>query len=723
MGNITYNDHGSVTVPSGGDFLPMWDASAGQAVKISIANLTASVLGGAASGDFKADGSVPMTGALQLAGQSITTNDADTLYHLGRARIGQVVSDAATFSHRDHSTIASYGFGQNAAGTTTVNAPTGQTVDVKVNNAIQFQVEDGETNFYNNVHLRDNVILSDDADTLYQMGRAHVGFATGDRATFGHRHQTGAAAVALSQTATGGTVVQAPTGQTVNIGIDAVSKIGVSGSQVDIYTLTDFNDQGATSDDVDSTFVLGRSQIGGAAGDQASFSHRDQTSVLAAALRQQAAGTTVLNAPTGQPISFRKNNVVAATMSDTTFTLNTLDFDMGANAITTTDADTAFTFGRAQIGDVGLPTWAGFAHRDHATANNYAIVQSPAGATQINTPTGQSMQFRIGNSTPSAIVLNDTAFFLRKDLELAGNAINTTNGDVVHTLGRAQIGSAVAGGSATFGHRSHTGTGEYALGQTPTGSVLMQAPTGQAVNIGINNASYVGIGSSDVTFYAAMKTVSAATRFGMNVAAPDAQIHIRNNELVGAGTPGDCLLVAENDANANIQIRGSGECSLIFGDAAQSEVGKIRYLHTANQIRLTVNNADSYIFQDNVFAPVSDGTVFLGLGTNRWNDIFSVNATIQTSDKREKKRIKNLHRGLDFINELRPVSFVRKGGKRKHYGLIAQEVEELIAGDDFAGFIHDKESDKYGLRMEEFTPIVMKAIQELSAEIDALKAN
>ena len=63
-----------------------------------------------------------------------------------------------------------------------------------------------------------------------------------------------------------------------------------------------------------------------------------------------------------------------------------------------------------------------------------------------------------------------------------------------------------------------------------------------------------------------------------------------------------------------------------------------------------------------------------------------------------------------------------------HYGIIAQEVVETLqkhgikSTEEFGGIVHDgKEETFYGSRYQEFIPILMKAVQELSAEIKELK--
>lgn len=115
----------------------------------------------------------------------------------------------------------------------------------------------------------------------------------------------------------------------------------------------------------------------------------------------------------------------------------------------------------------------------------------------------------------------------------------------------------------------------------------------------------------------------------------------------------------------------------------------------------------------------------LGNSTYPWKNIWSQTA-IQTSDGNLKTQISQSNLGLDFILDLKPVSYnFITDSKEKHYGLIAQDVLETLNNygintKDFAGFILD-ENGKMGLRYEEFLSPLIKAIQELSAKINALE--
>lgn len=133
----------------------------------------------------------------------------------------------------------------------------------------------------------------------------------------------------------------------------------------------------------------------------------------------------------------------------------------------------------------------------------------------------------------------------------------------------------------------------------------------------------------------------------------------------------------------------------------------------------------------------------LGSISHPWNDIYSTNSHAGPSDRREKEEIKTSELGLEFVNKLRPVSYKWKArdyetnedgtvvpisGVRRHYGLIAQEVKDVldemkIDTNDFAGYIYDEKSDRYAIRYGEFIPPIIKSIQELSVSKNKFTIN
>ena len=101
---------------------------------------------------------------------------------------------------------------------------------------------------------------------------------------------------------------------------------------------------------------------------------------------------------------------------------------------------------------------------------------------------------------------------------------------------------------------------------------------------------------------------------------------------------------------------------------------------------------------------------------------------ISLSDRRDKKNITDLLEGIDFINKLRPVKFewdTREGAPAKdgtvRAGFIAQELQEAQSGSEYLDLVMDGNPDKLEAKQGKLIPVLVKAIQELSAEVKRLK--
>ena len=139
----------------------------------------------------------------------------------------------------------------------------------------------------------------------------------------------------------------------------------------------------------------------------------------------------------------------------------------------------------------------------------------------------------------------------------------------------------------------------------------------------------------------------------------------------------------------------------------------------------------------NRILPNVDNVGYIGEATHRWQAIYAVAGAIQTSDEREKTEIKETTLGLDFIKDLKPISYKWIDGEqqnkgkdeREHQGLIAQQVAETVEkhGIDKNAFggLDIQETDKYddfhGMSYDQLVAPLIKAVQELSAKVEDLQ--
>jgi hypothetical protein len=185
------------------------------------------------------------------------------------------------------------------------------------------------------------------------------------------------------------------------------------------------------------------------------------------------------------------------------------------------------------------------------------------------------------------------------------------------------------------------------------------------------------------------------------------------NTSTGAATSNVSLdFFRATDANIDWRIYTEGE-NLSIGNSADN-------LTTVTAL---------YQFRPARFMPHSNGVINLGQITNRWNTIFSSNGTINTSDARQKKNIRNLDYGLDELMKMRPVSFewIQDDGSGTKLGLIAQELQqvlpEVVRDWDWSEDGKSKvPSETLGVYYSDLIPVLIKATQEQQQIIHKLQS-
>ena len=158
----------------------------------------------------------------------------------------------------------------------------------------------------------------------------------------------------------------------------------------------------------------------------------------------------------------------------------------------------------------------------------------------------------------------------------------------------------------------------------------------------------------------------------------------------------------------------------------------------------SANSAQDQIVIGRNFSGTANSRVHIGnVSSHIFND-FNTNATwTHSSDKRQKKEIKDDTLGLDFINDIRPVTYKHKspsefpkewnaynendkepmGGDKVIHGLIAQEVKQALDKqgiDTFSGWDVNLDG-RQNVSFEAFVLPLIKSVQELSIEINKLK--
>ena len=131
-------------------------------------------------------------------------------------------------------------------------------------------------------------------------------------------------------------------------------------------------------------------------------------------------------------------------------------------------------------------------------------------------------------------------------------------------------------------------------------------------------------------------------------------------------------------------------------------------------------------------AEPSSGTATneITLGDANVTNLRCYDTTISSpSHIRDKMNVKNIPVGLNFIKAIRPVMYewnardrTRKG--KKDFGFIAQEldqVEQQFGYSEYTRLVHKENPEVWEADPMKMFPILIRAVQELSEEIDKLK--
>lgn len=217
------------------------------------------------------------------------------------------------------------------------------------------------------------------------------------------------------------------------------------------------------------------------------------------------------------------------------------------------------------------------------------------------------------------------------------------------------------------------------------------------------------------------------------------------------------LITDRSVAGAKLQATSSSSDALnVLGGGTIGGTLTVSYLSISGTVFLSAGYGVT-----TGWSPNTDNYNYLGLSANRWKAVYAANGTIQTSDARLKTDVIDTPLGLDFIKSLRPVAYkwinggkevehdadgnpiiegtdangkpifktTDQPGKRLHYGFLAQEVHDAVVAagvEDFAGWVLEDLNDpnsQQSLAYHQFIAPLIKAVQQLSNEVDLLKGN
>jgi hypothetical protein len=162
----------------------------------------------------------------------------------------------------------------------------------------------------------------------------------------------------------------------------------------------------------------------------------------------------------------------------------------------------------------------------------------------------------------------------------------------------------------------------------------------------------------------------------------------------------------------------TGTDNTIIGSGAQYNTG--------------MSGTNNIVIGYNAFASTTSISNEFTLGNSSISTLRCNQTSITSlSDGRDKINVAQLGEGLDFIARLKPVKFewqTRDGNIKDgtyEAGFIAQDLQQAQqdADAEYLGLVMDSNPDRLEASYGKLVPVLVRAIQELKAEIDTLKAH
>jgi hypothetical protein len=239
------------------------------------------------------------------------------------------------------------------------------------------------------------------------------------------------------------------------------------------------------------------------------------------------------------------------------------------------------------------------------------------------------------------------------------------------------------------------------------------------VGIGIATPTPVGNGYTTVGINGVN---GAGLTFNINGASANSYIYTATDGFNFVNVSGNYLFY--NTGTERMRINSEGK--LLIGKTSDDTYRlQVEAAAGGNQISLTRSGANAGMFMGGVTGAATtfyiqangSGGVYLTSGATSWTG---------NSDERLKNITGNIENAIDSLLTLRTVKHTWKSddANKEHLTLIAQDVEAVFPQVIDKSKINEKDGDEteyLGVRYTELIPVLVKAIQELKAENDALK--
>jgi trimeric autotransporter adhesin len=376
-------------------------------------------------------------------------------------------------------------------------------------------------------------------------------------------------------------------------------------------------------------------------------------------------------------------------------------YNAGGEKLATTSTGVSVTGNGTFSGNVNVDTNANaILTLDGSSGSTEGIIIKHSGTevSRISHSNSTSLVFSTGSSVTTALTLDAS-----QNATFSGGTIIKGNGIVYlgYTDASAIGGNKLEVNGNIYGSGNATFAGNVGIGITPNSSYSKLQVKAPASSYGFDliGRDAGSNGESQITFWNSNQTTQLAAIF-----------NTADNLGFVTGT------------TERMRITSGG--TILFGKADYTSLDTVGFRFDGDEggggvigrcFASIINTQSTYYLRD------TTNLVYRFYVTGAGQIHATSTSITAISDITLKENIKPLETGLDEVMKLQPRRFDWKNGDGKNIaGFVAQEVEEILP-DLVSDYKYNDEETKKSLKMGDMIPTLVKAIQELKAEVDKLK--